>query len=86
MSLELNFIRFSDNTPHPLAQSPTLVVDRCVFRRPILGIEICGDHLALVTGDMHIFGLPGTYENKFRVYDWKRGVLKMACSHPLPYK
>lgn len=75
MTLELSFITASSSGPHPLARCPTIHLERAVFRRPVVGVEICGDHVALVTRDAYS---SGTYENNFRIYDWKRGILKMV--------
>lgn len=74
-TIEIILLQLSTGKPHPLAQNPRIVVGSARWPRPAIGIEIVGNHLALVTTH---FQNPFRPDDRFYVFDWKKGVLKMV--------
>ncbi|KAF5369663.1 hypothetical protein D9615_010237 [Tricholomella constricta] len=75
--LALQLLQFSTGKPHPRARSPVLFVSESHWPRPSIGIEIVGSHLALVT--THFLN-PLQPRDRFYVFEWQTGALKMVRS------
>ncbi|KAG5641544.1 hypothetical protein DXG03_004803, partial [Asterophora parasitica] len=75
---EIHFRQFSTGEPHPLAQQPVLFIQQSGTARPSMGIEIVGDHLALV---ITWFSEPNVSDQLY-VFDWRTGALKLDVQLP----
>ncbi|RDB20399.1 hypothetical protein Hypma_012541 [Hypsizygus marmoreus] len=78
--IEIQLLQFSSGQPHPLAHTPKIhVADSSWGPRPAIGIEIVGDHLALITNYFLNAMQP---DDDFYVYEWKTGTLKLHITAP----
>ncbi|KAF8054232.1 hypothetical protein FPV67DRAFT_1132241 [Lyophyllum atratum] len=73
--IEVLLLEFSTGKPHPLARIPVLSVVETHWPRPAIGIEIVGDHLALVL--TYYVNHEHAPRDRFYIFDWKTGTLKM---------
>jgi len=60
-------LQFSTGEYHPLAQCPLIYVRESHQPDPETVVEISGDHVALVTGDI------------LSIFDWKTGHKRLVC-------
>lgn len=68
-------LKFSTGEPHPSARHSRLFVANSEWARPAINMEISGDNLALIVTHFLPNHLP---QDRFYVYEWKTGVLKMV--------
>jgi len=72
---EIHLLQFSTGKPHPLAKSPVIRVSESPWPFPSLGMEIVGNHLALILTHHTIRSQP---DDSFYIFDWKAGTLNMV--------